>query len=331
MAEVGKGDPRWIVQDRDDGANCNNWHWTEKDILPWAKEQVTGLLQEKVFTETPKVEVRTTNISSFEGDCIIMNRKKKLICSFDLKMDVEWEGAVKDEATGEKIYTIKGKMTIPDVDDTTIGNDMQVDITCAESGDAADLVLGHVRTDGRKLLRKGMEDFALLLKDAHGVTKKAQTVTENKASASTAAKKEERGVDGCVDDFSLRMDWRCPPAELWDVLTNQGKACAYTRSQVTLNVSEGGEFAYLGGSISGTFKSVDAPKGFVMKWRLDNWDPGHFSLVEVTLDSHEAGATEMKLKHSNIPYGETPRVKEGWTRNFWEPIKGIFGFMYFLK
>ncbi|CAF4994828.1 unnamed protein product, partial [Rotaria magnacalcarata] len=31
MAEWGKGDPRWIVEDRPDATNPNNWHWKEKN------------------------------------------------------------------------------------------------------------------------------------------------------------------------------------------------------------------------------------------------------------------------------------------------------------
>jgi len=27
MAEFGKGDPRWIVNEREDGRNVNAWHW----------------------------------------------------------------------------------------------------------------------------------------------------------------------------------------------------------------------------------------------------------------------------------------------------------------
>ena len=300
MAEVGKGDARWIVQDREDGANCNNWHWTEKNILPWAKGEVHEALSNKTVLTTPKLELKTLEVANLEGDCIVMNRKKKLISSFDIKFDLPWEGIVKDEDTGDTIYTVKGKFVIPDVDDTTIGDDMQVDITCAETGDAANMIVVVCRKEGRQFIRKGMEEFAAKLKDSHNISNKMQsTVSEAKTSSPKKAAEDTRG---CVDEFTLRMDWRCPPAELWDALSNPGKASAYTRSQVTLELKEGGAFSYLGGSISGTFASVDAPKGFVMNWRLDNWDAGHFSKVELTLDSQEAGATELKIKHSNIPY-----------------------------
>ncbi|CAF5172930.1 unnamed protein product, partial [Rotaria magnacalcarata] len=28
---MGKSDPRWIVEDRPDATNPNNWHWKEKN------------------------------------------------------------------------------------------------------------------------------------------------------------------------------------------------------------------------------------------------------------------------------------------------------------
>ena len=32
---------RWIVEDRADGANVNNWHWTEKDVMKPAEDRLT--------------------------------------------------------------------------------------------------------------------------------------------------------------------------------------------------------------------------------------------------------------------------------------------------
>eukprot|EP01064_Diplonema_japonicum_P018479 TRINITY_DN27166_c0_g1_i1.p1 TRINITY_DN27166_c0_g1~~TRINITY_DN27166_c0_g1_i1.p1 ORF type:complete len:333 (+),score=89.75 TRINITY_DN27166_c0_g1_i1:52-1050(+) len=329
MAEVGKGDPRWIVKDRDDGANVNNWHWTERDILGWAKGQISDILSENHFEKSKAIEVKTTKIDNIEGDCLIMNRKKKVICSFDLRMEIGWEGKVLDEKTGDELQTVTGKMIVPDVDDTTLGDDMQVDVTCAESGDLVDKVMGIVRTTGRKFVRKGMEEFALTLKDVHNVANKTQsTVSDSKTETVVSTATKTQTQKGSTDTLNLRLDWRCPPTELWDCLTNQAKASAYTRSNVTLEVKEGGAFSYLGGSINGTFLSVDAPKGFSMKWRLDNWDPNWYSEVNITLNSEEAGATEMILVQTNIPHGEADRVKNGWASNFWDPIKVLFGFLY---
>ena len=44
MAKWGEGDPRWIVEERADATNVNNWHWTEKNATHWSKEKIKELL-----------------------------------------------------------------------------------------------------------------------------------------------------------------------------------------------------------------------------------------------------------------------------------------------
>ena len=40
MAKWGEGDPRWIVEERPDATNVNNWHWTERNADKWSKEKI---------------------------------------------------------------------------------------------------------------------------------------------------------------------------------------------------------------------------------------------------------------------------------------------------
>ncbi len=37
-------DPRWVVQNREDGKNVGGWHWEEKNVLAWARQELEGLL-----------------------------------------------------------------------------------------------------------------------------------------------------------------------------------------------------------------------------------------------------------------------------------------------
>lgn len=39
-AELGKGDKRWIVENRQDGKNVGSWHWEERDMLTWTKQRL---------------------------------------------------------------------------------------------------------------------------------------------------------------------------------------------------------------------------------------------------------------------------------------------------
>ena len=49
MAKWGEGDPRWIVEERPDATNVNNWHWSEKNADAWskAKFKVSLIIREK--------------------------------------------------------------------------------------------------------------------------------------------------------------------------------------------------------------------------------------------------------------------------------------------
>ena len=38
MALWGKGDARWIVEEREDAKNVNNWHWSEVDASTPSKK-----------------------------------------------------------------------------------------------------------------------------------------------------------------------------------------------------------------------------------------------------------------------------------------------------
>lgn len=44
MAKWGEGDPRWIVEERADSHNVNNWHWKEVDANKWSEERLRDLL-----------------------------------------------------------------------------------------------------------------------------------------------------------------------------------------------------------------------------------------------------------------------------------------------
>ncbi|KAA3677344.1 uncharacterized protein DEA37_0011307 [Paragonimus westermani] len=44
MAKWGQGDPRWIVEERADAKNVNNWHWTEKNATQWSIDMIKKIL-----------------------------------------------------------------------------------------------------------------------------------------------------------------------------------------------------------------------------------------------------------------------------------------------
>jgi activator of HSP90 ATPase len=72
MAKFGEGDKRWIVQERADGANVHNWHWNEKDCLPWSKKRLGELLENVAILEGEAgLWIQTTNLDSVTGDAYV--------------------------------------------------------------------------------------------------------------------------------------------------------------------------------------------------------------------------------------------------------------------
>lgn len=80
MAKYGEGDSRWIVEDRADGANVHNWHWSEKDCMPWAKTRLAELFQGLTVLEGQGgCFIKITKVESVEGEAYINVRKGKII------------------------------------------------------------------------------------------------------------------------------------------------------------------------------------------------------------------------------------------------------------
>lgn len=113
--------------------NPNNWHWVNKDASSWAREY----LQEKLSTisaEEDGVSAKVERVLSMDGDVDVSQRKGKVITLFDVKLQLEYEGAFfavnasrssrgsfaksfADLATGKTKdgESVSGTITIPEV------------------------------------------------------------------------------------------------------------------------------------------------------------------------------------------------------------------------
>ena len=63
MAKWGEGDPRWIVEERPDATNVNNWHWTEKNADNWSKKKI------KVCIRSDCMIAGTKHLNAQHRDC----------------------------------------------------------------------------------------------------------------------------------------------------------------------------------------------------------------------------------------------------------------------
>ena len=96
MAKVGEGDERWIVREREDGANVNGWHWSEKNLTDWAKERLTELLSDLVVLDDSTGSCKVCKLEKMVGDVTVQARKQKKFPLYELEITLNWEGQLFD-------------------------------------------------------------------------------------------------------------------------------------------------------------------------------------------------------------------------------------------
>ena len=72
--------------------NPNNWHWVNKDVSPWARQYLEDNLT-IITAEEGGVSVEVTKVTSMDGDVDVSQRKGKVITLFDIRLQLEYEGA----------------------------------------------------------------------------------------------------------------------------------------------------------------------------------------------------------------------------------------------
>lgn len=157
MALKGQGDPRWIVENRADGANVNAWHWTETDLSEWAKDKLRQLLA-GIPIESDKFVGGTTTVSHVSGDVTVNTRKQKTIVLYELDVTVKWEGQLTSGAKGS------GTIHLPYISDERDPDDFEVRVTVEGDSREADDMKDIVRAKSIPILKQKIPKFIEELK-----------------------------------------------------------------------------------------------------------------------------------------------------------------------
>ena len=184
MAKWGEGDPRWIVEERPDATNVNNWHWTEKNADAWSKAKlkvlkvhlvniINVLMHPLPFQElfinhiidNPKVgSVVFEDIEKIEGEARANNRKGKLIFFYEWKIVLKWKGHVNGN---DKEVT--GKIEIPNLSEEHDDmEDVDLEVSLTTKGPEAEALKEMLRKgDGAKNIRGVLYDYVAALKNEY--------------------------------------------------------------------------------------------------------------------------------------------------------------------
>ncbi|EDV21749.1 Activator of 90 kDa heat shock protein ATPase-like protein 1 [Trichoplax sp. H2] len=344
MAKWGQGDPRWIVEERDDATNVNNWHWSEKDASKWSKGIFEELFLDLKF-ETVEGNCITTKILSADGDATVSNRKAKLITLYDWQLKIEWKGKLKDDDD-----EINGKISIDNFGEEYDVDEIDITVTTQTRDEASKTLRNIVEKYGivmirekiREYIKKLKEEFSrgLILPTSGKSGSSSKTSPSHKpSSASSSNKTSSKPKDSTstgsdtssskdkIDTMKLTMkdEFKTTAEELFMTLITEQRVSAFMRSESMVDSKEGGTFSLLDGNITGKFLELTPHSKIVQTWRFKSWPEGHFSKVTISI-TQEDDCTKLNLVQSGIPATDIDRTREGWKRYYWQSMKDTFGY-----
>ncbi|KNC99282.1 uncharacterized protein SPPG_05536 [Spizellomyces punctatus DAOM BR117] len=310
--------------------NVNNWHWVEKNCMPWAKEYLTKELT-GTAVESGDCKVSVEEVRDVTGDVDINQRKGKVITIFDIALTLGWTG----EGYGT---TASGKIVIPEYMHDTDLDDIVFDISLDSPNADREKIKEVVRKDLTKVVREKLGKFAKDLVEAHlkdvyiapdemkghPVLQAYQPKPPAPGDAKPTASKGKEGVLGGLTTIKQTIEFVASSQDIYETLLDKQRVQAWTRGKADISREIGSVFNFFDGNISGTIAELVPNKKIVQKWRLKTWPAGHYSTV--TLDLNEGrDNTILKLTQSDVPVGEKDITENNWKNYYWNPIKAAFG------
>jgi len=187
MAKWGEGDPRWIVEERPDATNVNNWHWSEKNADNWSRQKIKELFTNQLIEDPDVGDILIWNVEKCEGEARVTNRKGRIILFYEWDIVLCWKGSVKGSSS-----EIQGKIEIPNLSEEHENiDDVDVEARLPYSGkDSEILRMMIMKGKASKHIRSLLDQYVCLLRSEYGcgviLPSKESTTEKNKKTIETA-------------------------------------------------------------------------------------------------------------------------------------------------
>ncbi|KAM5227554.1 activator of 90 kDa heat shock protein ATPase homolog 2 [Ctenodactylus gundi] len=324
MAKWGQGDPRWIVEEREDGTNVNNWHWTERDATSWSKGKLRELLV-GIAVENEAGRCETSELQQVEGEASCSSRRGKLIFFYEWNIRLGWKGTIKESGAKHK-----GLIEIPNLSEENEVDDTEVNVS-KKKGDG-DVLKDLMKTAGTVKVREALGDYLKALKTEFTTgmilpTKALanQELTIKRKLSENASQASSPVVLGVrIPTVALHMTERFDTTveQLYSIFTVKDLVQKFSKSAAVLEAEKGGKFQMFGGNITGEYTELLTNRKIVMKWRFRNWPEEHYATVALSFVP-TLGQTELQLDCKGVPVCKEENMKFCWQKQHFEEIKGL--------
>ncbi|KAK1397677.1 Aha1 domain-containing protein [Heracleum sosnowskyi] len=345
MAKYGEGDKRWIVEDRPDGANVHNWHWSETDCLEWSRNLLTKLLDNQtVLDGEGGLFIKIVKVEKVEGEAYINVRKGKIIPGYEISLTLSWRGEAKD-SDGKSLLLVDGVVEVPYISDENADEDPEIRVLVKDEGPVGKRLKDAFFAKGRgfvwekirfyvgAMAKGGPAKDELEVKKVGGsngeVKKAVANVVMAPVNKEVVKEKKKEGFKS----IKITEKFSCRARDMFEILMDENRWKGFTQSNAKISKEVGGEFMIFDGAVTGTNVELQEGKLIAQKWRFGNWPDGLHSMVRLTLDEPEPGTTVVNLIQTDVPeedrYGNSTVVENterGWKDLIFNKIRAVFGF-----
>ncbi|CAF3421656.1 unnamed protein product [Rotaria socialis] len=335
MAEWGKGDPRWIVEDRPDATNPNNWHWKEKNATQWSKDKFKELLIGlKIENEEYTCEIK--ELKKCSGESSVNNRKAKLFFLYEWYIQGKWEGSSR---TGENPTKYEGSFDIPNLSDE---NEIhEVNITFSVDKSKGEKLIDLMKSHGESIIRQKLAEYIRLLKEQFSQGLILPTIdntntTDTKSVSSINNSKtvinpqilitENKSPTVTFRDLKIHDKFNCTKIELFTTFCDINKVKAFTQNSVSqYDCRKGGFFSLFSDNITGRFLDIVPYDRIDILWRFKSWPSDHYSHVSLSFHD-DTDQTKIFIQQTGVPSQFYDNTMQGWKHFYFESIKSTFGY-----
>ncbi|CAM4539696.1 unnamed protein product [Lepidochelys olivacea] len=325
MAKWGQGDPRWIVEERADATNVNNWHWTERDATGWSKTQLEQLLVGiAVGSEAGSCEI--SDLKQMEGEASCNSRKGKLIFFYEWNITLSWKGTMKE--SGEKH---EGFVEIPNLSEENEVDDTEISVS-KKKGDG-DVLKDLMRTEGTSKIREALRHYLKVLKTEFTLGMILPTKTSAGLELAVKKKLSENNVQDSVLPVSLdtvgvkiptvkillKEMFDSPVEELYSIFITKELVQKFSKSCAVIQAKRGGKLQMFDGCITGEYIELLPSQRIVMKWRCRNWPHEHYATVALNFKDW-ATQTELQVECKGVPVCNEDSTRQCWQKQHFKEI-----------
>jgi len=320
-----------------------NWHWKNKNVThPWAKEWFKRELTSIELSpngEGAKERISISDMTEFDGDVELGQRKSKLITIYDVRIVLNWAGVASDGTE------VNGRLTIPEVSheitlDKTSDYSYEWSLSTSSSS-AVDAIYALAKKHLTQALEAKFDTFPKAIVDTHGKdltiigsNEPSRTGTPNPAAsapatatAATAAAKPVTPKPARALNTSKVVReavFMAAADDLYSLLSDEKRIPAWTRAPAQSNPTPGADYSLFGGGVKGKYISLSPGKEIVQTWALQSptWPAGHNATLTTTF-AQSSDSTTVTLSLDGVPTGTEDEITRNLDGYYIQGLKSI--------